>query len=65
MVYDGNHSVRMIMARVVTTLYYSEGVGLGVRSLLPRSEQEEVFQQVTKMLHKAYLVPVGGTYCVV
>lgn len=50
------------MARVVTTLFYckdSDGVGLGVGSLLPRAEQEEVYEQITQMLNKAHQVSVS------
>lgn len=58
MVNSDSHCVRMHMARVVTTLFYckdSDGVG----SLLPRAEQEEVYEQITQMLHKAYQVSVS------
>ena len=56
MVNDQDHSVRMYMARVVSSLYRE---GKGAWSLLPRPEQEEVFQQVSEMLKKAHMVQVG------
>ncbi len=65
MVNDSSHCVRMHMATVVAVLYYSrtssKWVELGMGPLLPRAEQEEVFQQVTKMLQKAYQVSVSST----
>ena len=56
MVNDQDHSVRMYMARAVSSLYRE---GKGVWSLLPRPEQEEAFQQVSEMLKKAHMVQVG------
>ena len=62
MVNDSDHAVRMHMAWAVTVLYRSrvEGVELGAWPLLSREEQRDVFQQVNKMLQKAYLVTVSG-----
>ena len=56
MVNDLDHSVRMYMAKAVSSLHHG---GQGVWSLLPRPDQEEVFQQVSEMLKKAHMVQVG------
>ena len=54
MVCDTDHRVRMHMVKEATALYFGGEDGLPSRQL-----QEDTFQQITKMLHKAHLVPVS------
>lgn len=57
MVNDTHHAVRMHMARVVLSLYLGDQTS---QALLPRSVQEETFQEVSKMLETAHMVTVSS-----
>ena len=57
MVNDPDHSVRMHLAKVVTSLH--SGVAGATVELLPRQDQLETFQQIYNMLRKAYMISVS------
>ncbi len=65
MVEDADHCVRMFMAKIVSSLYldphrvegYYQSM-LDAPPLLPRNEQEIIFEKVSQMLTKAELLEV-------
>ena len=62
LVNDVDHGVRMHMASAVTSLFFCDGSKKSHDShvmLLPRDEQEKVYQQVLTMLQDAYQVMVS------
>lgn len=66
MVEDTDHCVRMCMAKIVSSLYLDTKLGRPLQQscdshvlLLPRKEQESVFERVTETLHKADMVEVS------
>ena len=59
---DVDHSVRMHMASAVTSLFFcddSKKSHDGHVMLLPREEQDKIYQQVLSMLQEAYQVMVS------
>ena len=59
---DVDHGVRMHMASAVTSLFFCDSSKKSHDShvmLLPREEQEKVYQQVLSMLQDAYQVMVS------
>ena len=55
---DGDHGVRMHMAYAITTLFYSDESHDSHVTLLPRKEQQKVYDKIFAMLQEAYQVKV-------
>ena len=65
MVNDSDHCVRMYMARSIATLFLEWSGGescdrsdVSHVTLLPREEQESIFEKVSEMLKKAHMMEV-------
>ena len=59
---DADHAVRMHMASAITTLFFRDSTERSCDrhvTLLPRKEQEEVYEQILAMLDDAYKVMVS------